>query len=235
MERQYRRSFLGPVWLTLNTLIFILAFSFFGALIFKTTMRDFLPYFAVGLVAFNFLTSTVSEGCDTFVAAENYIKHAAISKFGFCIRVVWRNLIYFLHSVVIAFGVLWFFDLIGQANFVSLLRGILLAVAWLLPLSFILGSLGARFRDVPLLVRSVLQTLFFVTPVFWREDVITEKIRWVLLINPFYLFTEAIRAPLLGVEVASGVVSSAGYLILLTICIFIITFRLTRAKIALWL
>ena len=69
------------------------------------------------------------------------------------------------------------------------------AFALLMPL---LGAVAARFRDIPMIVTSVMQISFFVTPVMWQAQQLTERAQLVVHWNPLAAFLELLRAPLLG-------------------------------------
>ena len=69
--------------------------------------------------------------------------------------------------------------------------------------SLVVGGLCARFRDIPQIVQSLVQILFFVTPVIWRPETLTGH-RWVVDWNPIYHYVEIIRAPLIRAEVPVG-------------------------------
>ena len=45
IAKQYRRSFLGPIWITINTAVFIIAFGLVGAQLFSTPLNEYLVYF----------------------------------------------------------------------------------------------------------------------------------------------------------------------------------------------
>ena len=58
---QYRRSFLGPLWITLSTGLFIIAFGMLGSQLFGFDIRTFIPYFAAGFILFTFLSSLMTD------------------------------------------------------------------------------------------------------------------------------------------------------------------------------
>ena len=58
--------------------------------------------------------------------------------------------------------------------------------------------LGARYRDVPQIIRSLVQVVFFMTPSCGALAILAEPHRYLVYFNPFYSFIEMIRAPLLG-------------------------------------
>ena len=62
----------------------------------------------------------------------------------------------------------------------------------------VLAFICARYRDVELIVRNLLQLAFFVTPVFWNDQRIAGNHRFIVDYNVIYYFIEIVRAPLLG-------------------------------------
>ena len=56
---------------------------------------------------------------------------------------------------------------------------------------------SARFRDVPPIVASIVQVVFFITPIFWPAAALGEH-RWLAQFNPLYAALDVMRAPLLG-------------------------------------
>jgi ABC-type polysaccharide/polyol phosphate export permease len=56
----------------------------------------------------------------------------------------------------------------------------------------------ARYRDVELIVRNLLQLAFFVTPVFWDYRHIISERKYIVDYNVLFYFLEIVRAPLLG-------------------------------------
>src|SRR4051812_43423381 len=68
IKQRYRRSILGPFWLTISTAIMVVALGLLYAAIFQSPLDKYLPYLATGLVIWMFLSGTVSEGCQTFIA-----------------------------------------------------------------------------------------------------------------------------------------------------------------------
>jgi lipopolysaccharide transport system permease protein len=112
--KQYRRSYLGPVWISLNTAVFIVAFSMIGSQVFKMDLKEYLVYFCVGHIMFLFISSLVSEGCQTFVAADAFLKQTPYPKVAFVLRVVWRNLINMAHNLPVMLLVLMLYGDLGH-------------------------------------------------------------------------------------------------------------------------
>ena len=63
--------------------------------------------------------------------------------------------------------------------------------------SFVLGGLGARFRDVPLICANLMQVAFFLSPVFWQPTRHSEHVCSSISIH-FTIFSKLVRMPLMG-------------------------------------
>jgi ABC-2 type transport system permease protein/lipopolysaccharide transport system permease protein len=99
--------------------------------------------------------------------------------------------------------------------------------------SIFFGLLSARFRDIPLIVASLVQVTFFLTPVFWRADQVSGK-NVILKYNPFVYYLDIVRRPLLG-ETAQ--LSDWAIVLSLTILGCVLSFILLvlyRRRIAYW-
>lgn len=235
IAKQYRRSFLGPIWISINTGLFIVAFGFVGAQLFNMDLRAYLPYFCIGHVAFGFLSASISESCQTFMAAEAFLKQIRCPKLSFVFRILVRNLILFFHNLLIVAAVLlWSGDFAG-IRWIELGLGVILVLPALWLLAAIVAAICARFRDVPMIVQSLLQLSFFVTPVIWHLDRLQGKTREIVELNPLTVFLELIRAPLLGQPLAFDYVCSALAWIGLLGIAFVVLYRVARRRIVYWI
>ena len=60
-----------------------------------------------------------------------------------------------------------------------------------------IGIVSARFRDIPQIVASFIQVVFFVTPIMWKPELLKDH-AYIAVLNPFQHLIEIVRAPLLG-------------------------------------
>lgn len=233
--KQYRRSFIGPVWITLNTAIFIVAFGLVGAQLFKISVEEYLPYFCAGHIIFSYLSTLINEGCTVYTSADAFLKQTPYPKIAFVFRVVWRNSILLAHNMVVILAVLLWSGHFAQVDWLAFLLG--LAVT-MLAASFVIAILGAvatRYRDIPMIVASIMQISFFVTPVIWRPEQLTERAQWLVHLNPLASYLEILRAPLLG-EAASAQawLTVLGIQAVLAV-VFYVLYVAVRRRIVYWL
>jgi ABC-type polysaccharide/polyol phosphate export permease len=99
--------------------------------------------------------------------------------------------------------------------------------------SFLLGMISARFRDVPPIIASIVQVVFFITPIFWSAEALGPYRRLAEL-NPLFAAIDVIRAPLLGQPTAPH---SWPILAVVTVFLGALSFAFFarfRARIAFW-
>jgi len=199
VRQRYRRSALGPFWITLSMGVMIATIGIVFGQIFSTPMEDYLPFLTIGMVLWAFIASVVTEGSTGFIAAEAVIKQLPIPLFVHIMRLVWRNLLILAHNLVIIPIVMLF---VGKSlGWIALLAvpGLLLLVLNLSWIALILAILCARYRDIPQIVASVLQVVFYLTPIMWVPKLLPERAAVYLLdSNPTFHLIEVVRAPLLG-------------------------------------
>ena len=197
VRKQYQRSVLGPFWLTLNMGILIGALGWFYSQIFAQDIRDFLPFVTLGFIGWGIIGGLLNESCLVFTTATVTIRQVPMPLSVYAYQLVWRHLVIFAHNLSIFVLVALIFGLWpGATGFLAII-GILIILVNGFFLCLILGPLAARFRDIPPIMASVTQILFFLTPVFWMPTSLPERAVFVYA-NPFFHFLEVVRQPLLG-------------------------------------
>lgn len=194
---KYRRSKIGPMWLTLSTAVFCIALGMVYSQLFKTRVEELLPFLAIGLVVWGFLSSCLGEMPNLFVDNASYIRDMRINPLTIIFRALARNIIIFAHNLLIVVGIYAFFGIWPGWALLLVLPGFLLVTLNLLAFSIPLSIVGARFRDLSQITQSILQVVFFITPIFWFPRLL-EKGSWVIAINPAAYFIDLVRSPLLG-------------------------------------
>jgi ABC-type polysaccharide/polyol phosphate export permease len=194
---KYRRSMIGPWWLTISLGITIGAIAVLFSAIYKLDLRQLLPYLCLGYIIWTMVTTIINDGCLAFIAFRGYIHQARRPLTLYICWIVWRNVIVFGHNLLlyvlveIAMGT-W----PGAAGLLAL-PGFVIALASISWAAFLSGLIAARYRDIPPIVQSALGLIFFVTPILWLPEQLGRYI-WLSYINPLSYAIEIIREPLLG-------------------------------------
>src|SRR6476620_2056681 len=89
VRQRYRRSAVGPFWLTISMGVMIGTIGLVFGQIFNSPMKDFLPFLAAGMILWSFISTCVLEGCTSLIAAESIIKQLPIPLFVHILRTIW--------------------------------------------------------------------------------------------------------------------------------------------------
>jgi ABC-2 type transport system permease protein len=204
IKQRYRRSMLGPLWITIATGAMAVALGLLYSLLFQQELSYFLPHVTVGLIIWGFISGCVKEGSTVFIENEGLIKQLPSALSVHVYRLVWRQLLFLAHNMVIwVILVAVFRPDLGWDFFLAIPALALLVVngVWV---TMFFGIVATRYRDVAPLLDSMIQLVFYMTPIVWTtktlEDqggAVAERAR-IAELNPLYHYLEIVRAPLTG-------------------------------------
>ena len=209
IKQRYRRSTLGPLWITIATGVMATALGFLYSILFQIPLAQFLPHVTVGLIMWGFISGCIKEGSEVFIANEGLIKQLPSALSVHVFRLVWRQFLFLLHNLVIWVVLMIVFPRpLGWELLLSVLGlGVLMINGvWV---AMLFGILATRFRDIAPLLDSIVQLLFYMTPIVWTTQTlyeqggqIADRAR-IAELNPLYHYLEIVRAPMLGEPVAA--------------------------------
>lgn len=218
IKQRYRRSILGPFWITINSSVIILMISMVFSRIFKIELHLYVPFFAIGTIIWNFYSTTLNESCGTFLAVDSLMRQTRLPVFTHIMRVLSRNVFIFLHNFFVIIFVLIYFNKVPQISFViEFIVGLSVVIINLSLISVPVAIISTRFRDVGQIIQNFIQAMYYITPIMWMPDLIPAgNLSKILLFNPFYYYVEILRSPLLSQEV-----SNFSYIIILGTTVFL--------------
>lgn len=199
VRHRYKRSRLGAFWLTISMGVMIGTMGIVFSKIFHSSIAQFLPFLSIGMILWGFITATVNDACAGFVSAHYIIKQLPLPLFSHIARIMWRNILIFGHNLVIFPLVLLCVH--APIHWIALITipGFLLLTINLTWIALALAILCARYRDLIPIVSSVLQIVFYVTPIMWMPNTLSARAGAYLIdYNPLYHVLSIVREPLLG-------------------------------------
>ena len=164
IRRRYRRSVLGPFWLTISMGVLVAALGTLYGVLLRVELADYVPFLALGFIVWTLISGMITEGCTAFIGAEGIIRQVGLPLSIHVYRLLWRNFLILCHNSVVFVIVAAIFGV--WPGWIGLLAVPGLALLCLNGIwaGLLLGIICARFRDVPPIVASVVRILFFVTP-----------------------------------------------------------------------
>ena len=233
IRQRYRRSVMGPFWLTISMGVMIGGMGPLYGKLFGQDLSAYFPHLAISLVVWMLVSTLINDCSNAFIAAEGFIKQIKLPLTIHILRAIWKNLIIFAHNMVIVILVFLLYPPEMGWHLLQMPLGIFMLAVNGLWFGILVGLLCARFRDIPQIVASIVQISFFLTPIFWKAEMLGKFI-WAAQINPLYHFIEIIRAPLVS---GGASLLSWGVVLLITVLgytVMMLFFTRFRARIAYW-
>ena len=195
---RYRRSTLGPFWITISMGIMVGVLGVLYGGLFRMDTSIYVPRLTLGFVIWALISGLISDGCTAFISARDIIKQTRVPLSVHVYRMVWRNLIIFFHNAVIFAVVAALLSIRPGWTGLLAVPGMALLCLNGVWVGLLLGAFAARFRDVTPIIESIVRIAFFVTPIIWTPAQLPERVVLPMSLNPFYHVLEVVRAPLLG-------------------------------------
>lgn len=109
IRQRYRRSILGPFWITLSMGVFILVLGVIYGRLFHMDLTTYMPYLSAGYILWGFISAVTSDSCGAFHEGGRIIKQIKLPFTTYIFRVIYRNFIVLLHTIVIFIPVAIYF------------------------------------------------------------------------------------------------------------------------------
>ena len=196
--QSYRRTLLGPLWITLNLSIFVAVMTFVYGALFGVPAADYSGYVVCGMIAWFWISALLTEVGTTFINYSQFIRGAPMRKIHFIWAMAYKQLVVLAHHLVVYVFMVLFGAI--QVTVYTLLAIPAIALIFLLsvPVTAVASILFVRYRDLQRLVSSSLLAILMVTPIFWQPSMISGWRTIIIHLNPFYYLVELLRSPLLG-------------------------------------
>jgi lipopolysaccharide transport system permease protein len=191
LAARYKGSAGGILWAVLTPLVMIAIFTFVFAKIFGARFGargsgwEFALYLFCGLLPWTAFSDAVQTSTQTIVSHSNLVK-----------RVVFPLELLPVSHVLAAF-MNQMFGTVALLIATLVIQGKLhLSILWLpvlaapqillmLGAAWLVASLGVFLRDLVQAMSLILMAWMYVTPIIYPEQVVPERYRWLLNLNPF--------------------------------------------------
>ena len=184
---RYKQTLIGASWAIFQPLATMLIFTiFFGVLI--KVPSDGAPYaiFAYSaMVYWTYFSIAMPAVSTSMVDNEALVKKVYFPRLIIPISMAVTPAIDFFFSFIVLFILMFFYhfkpSLVGIFMIPVLL---LITFTASIGMGLILAALNVRYRDVKHILNFFMLLLFYVTPIIYSINIVPEKFRWIVLMNP---------------------------------------------------
>lgn len=197
IDNRYRRTVLGPLWITLGQAATIGGFVLVYSHLLRSQPESYALYLAAGIPAWMLVSQSLSDMPMSFIIGRPFIESFELP----WLIHIWRRsisyIIVFCHHLATLAGVMMYEGVPPRWEMLYAIPAVLIVTIAGAGIGLILAVLGARYRDLQPAVLVMTGILFLFSPVMWKADQLHVN-QWMYWYNPFYYLLELVRAPLLG-------------------------------------
>jgi len=194
---RYSGSFLGLIWAFIEPLAMMSIMWAVFSLGFRTrAVGDGIPFVAylfVGQSAFNFFQDAIGASSNVIRAYSFLVKKV---KFKIAILpIVKINTALVIHLIIllIVVPIIWISGITPSFYWLQVFYYIFALFFLILGISWFLAAIGVFIRDISNFVQIILNICFWLTPIFWNIEMVPEKYRIFLFLNPLYYIIQGYR------------------------------------------
>lgn len=194
MKVQNSGTVFGMLWNFINPALQIFVYWFvFSIGLNSSDPRGGYPYIIwmmVGIIPWFFVGNTLTSSMASIIQYSGVLKRVYLPLSIVPVKSVLAA--FFAHlgamAVVVVIFLLSGYSLTWGAF--QIFYYMLCALVFLFGYALLTSAINVLFRDLQKIMASVIRLLFYITPVVWVQDQLSEKIRWVLKLNPLaYIIT----------------------------------------------
>lgn len=209
---RYKNTALGFLWSLAHPVFFAVVFWVAFQHILRVPVENYFVFLLAGMFPWQWFANVVNTSPTVFLQNAGLIKKVYFPRFLLPLATLGNHMIHFLLALLVAIPVavaagarpsIWWIPGIPALLVVQL--GVIFGI------SLALSSLNVFFRDLEHLTMLLTQLLFYLTPILYPEEVIPERYRWVLYLNPMSPIIPAWRSLILEGALDPGALAlSAG-------------------------
>ena len=230
---RFIRTALGPIWEILGTTIFLIFISFVWSKLWGDTFFSFFCYLYSGFIIWKAISSIIGDA--TYLYSDTYsncFENVNINPFVFCMSHTAKNFIVLLMN----FPILIFILIINVSSWIWLIYYFLIFFITGVATSFILAVFCLKFRDLQFSIIVALQLIFFMTPVIWKIDQLSDKAqRFIIEPNLLYHYIEFFRSCVLYGVINYKSLAIISITTLVLVIISLILYKNVNKKIIFWI
>lgn len=184
LKLRYRNSILGFFWTFLEPLLILTVLYFVFTNIFKGQIEHYQLYLFLGIIMWNMFSRGTTMSLNSIVGIFAVISQIYFPREITVISSTITASIMFVFEFIV-FGIFMLvFQFIPPLSFALFPLIFILMFIFTLSVSLPLSVLNVYYRDVQFVWGVVLQAGFFLTPIFYKLDMLPHQIKKILIINP---------------------------------------------------
>ena len=205
LKQRYNGSILGWVWVVLKPLLTFVVLNFVFSRVFAHADPLYGIKLLTALILWNFFSEASTVGLQSLVTHAHIITKIRVPHWTVVASSIGSSCVNFLPYLVILYVFCIFYGIVlGPLAVLRVLIASGAVLAFALGMGFLLSPLFVKFRDINQVWEVVITVGFFMTPIIYPFDLIPEKFKSLVVLNPMAYIVEYARCAVLGRQFVYG-------------------------------
>ena len=185
LRGRYKGSALGFLWTFINPLLQLLVYTFVFSIVMPNNIDKFYLYLFIGLIPWLFFSGSLTGGAACIINQKDMVKKIYFPREVMPIAYVTSNFVNMLLCFIVIFGVVLVSG-VGVNPVAVLYLPIIWAVEYIMCLggAMLTSALTVYFRDLEYILGIVTMAWMYMTPVVYSLDMVPERLRPLMNLNP---------------------------------------------------
>ena len=194
LKVRYRNSFLGFIWCLLNPLMMMAVFTFVFTILMKNNIPKYPVFILIGILAWNFHATAVTGAISSIVGNSALVMKVYFPREVLPLSAVLSNAVNFVLALIALSAMIIAYQVHLSASILYFPLILAIQIIFSCGLGLILASVTVFYRDVEIIVESLLLAWFFLTPIIYRtEDLFPAYAQLMYWANPMASIISAYR------------------------------------------
>lgn len=185
LRGRYKGSALGFLWTFINPLLQLLVYTFVFSIVMPNNIDKFYLYLFIGLIPWLFFSGSLTGGAACILNQKDMVKKIYFPREVMPIAYVTSNFVNMLLCFIVIFAVI----LVSGIG-INIKAVLYLPIIWIVEYIMCLGgamltsALTVYFRDLEYILGIVTMAWMYMTPVVYSLEMVPERLRPLMNLNP---------------------------------------------------
>lgn len=206
IKQRYSGSILGILWIFIQPLSTVIIYTFVFSLILKVKLGpefagvNFTLWLLAGMIPWLFINETTNRSVNAILENANLIKKTLVDSKWIIVSYILTGLFNFSLFLIVFFLLLLFFNVSIGDNFYFLIYYIVILSLFVTGLSWVISALNVFIRDIGQILGVLLNVWFYLTPIIYPINLIPDKYKMWIEMNPLFHIVEGFRVTMLSTK-----------------------------------
>lgn len=198
LKAKYKNTSLGFLWSIIQPLVMTTVFYFAFQEVMRIQIENYAFFMISGLFVWQWITISMNNSLFVYISNRSIIKKIKLDRKILPLSIVLTELFHFLLSLIVIFIFMYVYSISFTSNWFYFPLVLVLQIFWIYGICMIISIANTFFRDIERIVNTLLQILFYASPIIYSIKIVPEQYKYWIELNPITPMVEVWHAIFIG-------------------------------------